>query len=1098
MRMLRKLWAPVLLSGLALFWVQDRHIAQVDEEQLWRHRNLGKAFYENPTTSTEAVEEFAKALKLAPNSSRERLNYALALLKLGKTKEAISELERLQKADPALPHTRFNLGITYKKEGDFDRSLQQFEQMVKLVPEEPISHYNLGVLYKMKGRLQDAIKHFQKSAELDPNLAAPHFQLYSTFRQLKRTEDAARELQIFQRVKKQNEGAAVPEDMDWSFYSEIYDVIEARPEPDSPPAELKFAANVLAGGGDAKTTRFAILDADGDQRPDLVTTSALGAALYRKGTDLTPDSGLESLKDVTAIAPGDFNNDGLADLCVLINGSPTLLANEKGRFRKIEAVLPAGPFVQALWLDFDHDYDLDLFLLGKKSALLRNQGAAGFADRTSDFPFVEGEATSGAAFRLIADTKGTDLLVSYKDRPGVMYRDWLAGKFRAEIVEALPPGAEALQAVDVDQDGWHDVLGNSGGILLLLNRQGKLERTDSPTGRHGPAIVADIENRGSADLVAGGDVLRSLGQGKFAEPHPVAGLAGWETVTSADFDGDGRVDLAAVNAVGRIALLFNRTETWNQWVSIGIQGVKNIKLAPEAEIEVKAGSRYQKKIYRGVPLLFGLRSHKQLDTVRITWPNALIQSEPEQKVAQALVYEEKQRLSGSCPLIFTWDGREFRFITDVLGVAPLGASGGEGSYFPVDHDEYVQIPAGSLVAADGSYEIRITEELREISYLDQIQLLAVDHPADVEVFTNEKWKSPPFPDFRLFGVRRKIRPVSARNHRGEDQLAAVLGQDDRYADGFQRKAAGVAETHQLILDFGPNAAPHNRAILVLNGWVDWADGSAFLNMAQQGRGGLRPPYLQVKDRSGEWRTVIEDMGIPSGKPKTIVVDLSRKFLSASREVRIVTNLCVLWNEIFLSEETEAAEARIRELPLKKAHLRFRGFSQNVVDPQRRRPEHFVYSKVGPASMWNPTPGLYTRYGDVAELVKAIDDRFVIMGAGDETQLLFDARALPAPPPGWKRAFLLKVDGWAKDGDLNTAFSQSVEPLPFHGMSRYPYPAGERYPDGPAHRAYREKYNTRPALRLIRPLAGARRPLSRQYAAADTGQAAAHTAPAVSE
>ena len=87
-------------------------------------------------------------------------------------------------------------------------------------------------------------------------------------------------------------------------------------------------------------------------------------------------------------------------------------------------------------------------------------------------------------------------------------------------------------------------------------------------------------------------------------------------------------------------------------------------------------------------------------------------------------------------------------------------------------------------------------------------------------------------------------------------------------------------------------------------------------------------------------------------------------------------------------------------------------------------------------------------------------------------MLFPARGLPPLPPGWTRDFLLLVDGWAKDGDANTAFSQSVEPLPFHAMSRYPYPAAEHFPDDAAHRQYREKYNTRPALRLLRPLAAA--------------------------
>jgi hypothetical protein len=150
-------------------------------------------------------------------------------------------------------------------------------------------------------------------------------------------------------------------------------------------------------------------------------------------------------------------------------------------------------------------------------------------------------------------------------------------------------------------------------------------------------------------------------------------------------------------------------------------------------------------------------------------------------------------------------------------------------------------------------------------------------------------------------------------------------------------------------------------------------------------------------------------------------------------------------------------------------LRFRGFSAVTIDPERTQPESFDYSQVSPVSMWNPTPGFYTRYGDVTPLLQTIDDRLVIMGSGDEIALTFPAAGLPALARGWTRDFLLLVDGWAKDADPNTAFSQSVEPLPFHAMSAYPYRANEHFPDDALHRAYLLEYNTRPALRLLRPL-----------------------------
>jgi hypothetical protein len=280
---------------------------------------------------------------------------------------------------------------------------------------------------------------------------------------------------------------------------------------------------------------------------------------------------------------------------------------------------------------------------------------------------------------------------------------------------------------------------------------------------------------------------------------------------------------------------------------------------------------------------------------------------------------------------------------------------------------------------------------------------------------------------------------------------------------------GVSDLHILDLDFGAGAAPGNRAVMILNGWLDWADGSTFLNAAQEAKGGLIPPYLQVKDASGAWKTVIEDMGMPDGKPKTIAVDLSGKFLTDSREVRIVTNLCVFWDEIFLGQDVSRPRALMTRVPTNSAELRFRGFSEAKVYPRRAQPDEFLYATSNPTSLWNPTPGLYTRYGNVDELVEAPDDRFVIMGSGDELKLEFRADSLPQLRQGWKRDFILKVDGWAKDRDPNTAFSQTVEPLPFHAMTKYPYSENEHYPADATHQVYRRKYNTRPALRLIRSL-----------------------------
>ncbi len=1043
--------------------------AQSREDLMDHVRNLGKAFYENPTTQLQAIVEFKKALDLAPDSAREHVNYGLALLRGGKTPEGIAELTKAQKMDPKIPHTWFNLGIEYKRESRYDLAIQQFEQMVHLVPEEPVSHYNLGVLYKLTGRAAEALNQFQIAARLNPNLAGPHFQLYNAYRASGREDEAGREFARFQEIKKRQAGAAIPEDLEWSAYAEIYETIDPEPE-DTPPGELTFADTTLMDVPDPDTAGLVALDADGDGQPDLLVWSSKGAKLFKGGRTPTEQPDLEGVRKVISIVPGDFNNDGFADLCVLTEEGASLYVNEKGVFKKSPIQLPPGRFTTAVWLDFDHDNDVDLFLFGDRSALARNNGIKGFGDQTGAFPFVPGRALSATSYDLVADTNGNDLVVTYQDRPAVLYRDKFMEKYEPATLDVIPAGATLVTAYDFNNDGWTDLAAAaSGSLVLAANRNGRLVKISSPAAAAGPIAFADFENRALADLVAGGAIFRNQGSGKLVLRSPLD-FGHTRAVAVADFDGNGRVDMAFIAADGKLHLATNTTSTSNKWLGITLTGVKNPRLAAGAKVEVKAGRFYQKERYAGIPLLFGLQASAQVDTVRITWPNGLIQNQPKVAADTMQTYREAQRLSGSCPMVFAWNGRNFEFITDVLGVAPLGASAGDGKFFPVDHRENVRIPGSSLIPVDGGYQIRITEELREVSYLDRVQLMAVDHRADTEIYANDKFKGPPFPEFRLFGIQHRHYPVAAHDDEGRDVLVRLLKQDRTYPDEFRRNYAGVAEMHSLDLDFG-KAAADNKAVLILSGWVDWADGSTFLGALQEKEGGLVFPYLQVKDQSGRWQTVIEDMGIPAGKPKTIAVDLTGKFLTSSREVRIVTNLCVYWDEIYLSEDIAAPAVRITPVNPDSAELRFRGFSQPTIDPLRKQPEAFDYSRVTPVSMWNPTPGNYTRYGDVRPLLESVDDRLVIMGSGDEVRLRFPVDVLPALPDGWKRDFLLFVDGWAKDGDANTAFSHTVTPLPFHGMTQYPYFPPERYPNDEMHRLYQEQYNTRPALRLLRPLAG---------------------------
>ena len=1068
-------------------------------ERLASLRTLGKALYENPATRYDAVDVLAEAVELSGGAVRDRVNHGLALLRVGRVEQGIAVLTAAQKQDPSLPHTWFNLGIAAKRAGDVERALVQLERMSELVPDEPITRYNLGVLYKLQGRTDDAFAAFERAAALDPFLAGARFQLAAAHRQAGREEQSQRATADFRELKRLQADDAVAEDLEWSYYSELHDPLDARSAAVPPAAEIAFELHAVeafagseAGGG------LLVLDADGDRAPDLLAWSPDGARLFHMGRQQTA-SGLESVSGTTTLAAGDFDDDGYPDLAVVTSAGTSLWRNrgtsnssgdsgDEPRFALHGAALPESAgraFAAAVWLDFDQDYDLDLVLLGAASTLLRNVGAddAGrvrFEEHGDAFPFVDGDALSGTIVDAVADARGFDLAVSFADRPGVLYRDQLGGRYVADDLPSLTAGSRGLIAFDFDNDGWTDLAARGpSGLLLLANARGPGFTAVEPAAGLPPGdaafALADLENRGIGELVAGNHSARNLGERRFAGAAPLVDLPpafASLALAGADLDGDGRVDLASLGTDGRLRLLLNRTESPHHWLLVDLMGKKNLQLAPGTEVEVKAGTHYQKRIFRGVPLHFGLGPHDEVDAVRITWPNGLVQNETRQPVGATARYEEAQRLSGSCPMVFTWNGRGMEFIGDVLGVAPLGAAAGDGVYFQVDHDEVLAISGDQLVPRDGIYDVRLTEELREVGYVDHLRLLAVDHPAGVDVLHNDKFKGPPYPEFKLWGVVADARrqPVTAVDQDGRDVRPALLGRDSVYASGVACNGSGISAPHSLTLDFTSprdDTSGDGTPVLVLHGWTDWADGSTFMATAQAAGGPeLHLPALRMRDAEGAWVTVVDDPGVPAGKPKTIVVELPA-WLSERREIRLESSLCVYWDEIYLAAADPRPVLRLTELEPRRAELRFRGFSTVEVHPRRLQPERFVYADLKSAAPWNPTPGLYTRFGDVRELLAAIDDRMVVFGAGDELALEFSAGEAPALPAGWRRDFLLVVDGWAKDGDSNTAFSTTVEPLPHHGMAGYPYGDETPFPDGEAHRRWRDDYQTRRELRLNR-------------------------------
>ena len=592
-------------------------------------------------------------------------------------------------------------------------------------------------------------------------------------------------------------------------------------------------------------------------------------------------------------------------------------------------------------------------------------------------------------------------------------------------------------------------------------------------------MFLDYDGDGLLDLVVlaadGLHVARNLGQGRWADVTQAAIPAAARTradapavaFAAADLDGDGATDLVVRLASGAVCVLLNRGGV-NHALAVRLAGLVSNRNGVGAKVTVRAGSLRQRlETSAASPpaapadLVFGLGQRTTADAVRVLWPAGILQTElPAPATAAAarvatLAVKELDRKPSSCPYLYAWDGGRFAFVTDFMGGGEMGYWEGPGRYNEPDPDEYVRLNDTQLRARDGRLELRVTNELEEALFVDHLSLLALAHPPEVEVYPDEGLRAPA-PRYRVVAVRDAHAPASATDGQGRDVLEALARVDRRFVDGFPlHRIRGYAGEHALVLDLGKGAG--EDAVLLLTGWTDYAFSTDNVAAAQSGLES-RPPILQVEDAAGRWQTVIADLGIPVGRPQTIVAEMAGRWRGPSRRVRIVTDMRIYWDQARVGTRVPLPGPPVRLEPV-AADLSERGFSAEV-SPDGREPFTYDYTRVLAAAPWKAFPGRYTRTGDVRELLAAVDDVYVISRPGDQIALGFDAGALPPLPAGWRRTYLLHADGFSKEMDIHSATPDVLGPLPFHGMSRYPYAPPERYPMTAERARLMQRYDTR--------------------------------------
>ncbi len=734
--------------------------------------------------------------------------------------------------------------------------------------------------------------------------------------------------------------------------------------------------------------------------------------------------------------------------------------------------------------DLDLDGDMDLILAGDFGVRIGfNTGKPLFFTRPDTPVLVPANASVSRIVPVDIDRDQDIDAVVVAGGQVYLLESLRHATLRWKVIEALAGVKDVtdVQVLEADGNASWDLLvtGGKGAHLALSHtpEAGKwlltLEQVKSvDSNKVWLSHVADLDNDGAEDLIGFGFARPlTMQRGRFSKGFETASwklpadLPSVLDLHAADFDKDGDLDLCLVDATG-VKLLENKGGNANAWLDLEIVG-KQVKSAQAVSsgrvnhygvgslLELRTSTGYQARVVGTDPPHIGLGPKGTADLARLIWPNGFPANVFQPKPNQTLW--EVQTLLGSCPYLYLWDGECYQFATDLLWSAPLGMPSPAGGMTPSREWEYLKLPGSLLKERDGVYSLQLTEELNEAAYFDQVQLIAVDHPSDVAVYSNEKVGPPSIAAKKIHTVRQPRTPLSATDQLGRDLLPAISQLDEVYTQHWNHKIKqGWTEKTSMELDLG-EVSEKARVTLLMTGWVYPTDPAISVSIQQdpaRAGFGIQPPSLEVPDGQGGWKSASPYIGFPGGKTKTIAIDLTGQLAPNDGRVRIVTSMELCWDQVFYTVDEASAEVIETPLELVSAELHFRGCSARVIHPQHG-PERYDYSHVDPM-IYSSMGGKFTRYGDVKELLTSQDDRMVILGCGDECTLTFTAP--PAPPAGWTRDFLIHNVGWDKDCNPQNTYAKTVEPLPYSGMQSYP-PA-EPFPDDEFHRSYLEKYQTR--------------------------------------
>ncbi|HET8967140.1 MAG TPA: FG-GAP-like repeat-containing protein, partial [Candidatus Acidoferrum sp.] len=1081
--------------------------------------NLGIAFLAQQK-SDEAKGALLEASRKLPSDPYGWYNLGLAYKDTADHEKAIEAFQHVTKIAPNEPDAFYFIGYLNTQLQKYDDAIAAYKSALAIFSYHASAEFGLAKAYQRKGDAENAKEHLQKFQKMTAaKIGTPFGAGYGDqgkFSQAEYSKNGLPKAPAAISVKFTPQTLSVGASSSACFLD--YDG-DGKPDLLLVSATQNGSVRLLHNSGDGKFADVtdasgiklsggglgcAAGDYDNDGKTDFaVCTIIEGVHLFHndgagKFTDVTKTVGIKSESSCSAVTFVDYDHDGDLDLYVMGSARMRPIGEQPGMTGPAPGVRTT-PVPNTLWRNNGNSTFTDV----SKETGLGLDGASGGAV-TSDF-----NNDRAIDFVLAGGAKGASILLN--PREGAF--QLLDGIDFAK--EHLPP-AIGVVAFDFDKDGWMDLAfthAGAPGISLWRNKEGRgLERVVLPDfgWKSGTGIAAvDYDNDGWIDLVAVGEgtepprplgsegieghngqvrLLRNLGEGKFADVTKETKLDAVKlirpiTIATANVSGNGAMDLVVTQAEGAPVLLKNEGAEKNGWIELDLKALNDNKSAIGTKVEVYAGELAQKFEVPGasgylgqnaLPVHAGLGSERGADVVRLLWPTGVPQDEIKLEGRKSQQVAELDRRGSSCPILFAWNGKEYEFIADMIGPGVVGHWVAPGERDVPDPTEYLKVSGKSALVRDGMLSFRFLEPMEETVYLDQVKLLAIDHPASYDVYPNERFAAtPPFPAFGVVPTRNARPPIGAWDDRGDDVLPLLAKRDRKYVTDFDvLPFVGFAKLHWIELDLG-EWNPRLPLRLILDGYTDYFTATS-MYAADQAGVKVIPPYVEAQDANGKWVRVVDDMGFPAGLERTMVADLTGKIPAGTRRIRIANNLKIYWDAIRIDQTTinqssyrtpEQKTSRVtpqftvKEVPLARASLDFLGFPKEI----RLTPASdtvYSYAKRSKTGPYARAAGNYTRYGDVKALLGAADDRFAIFSSGEGLELDFDARRLPTLPAGWVRDYFFMADGFEKDMDFYAAHAFTVEPLPKHGMKPYPYAAGQGYPSDAAHLGYELEYNTR--------------------------------------